>query len=115
MSTEMELAFQLRSRIPGDLSMSMQCTHLDTAHKVAPRTPHGCEECLVAGSTWIHLRLCLACGHVGCCDDSRNKHATLHFHATKHALMRSFEDGEDWGRCFVDEVFQEPAPRALGT
>ena len=93
--------------------MSMQCTHLDTVRNVAPKTPEGCEECLASGSRWVHLRLCLECGHVGCCDDSPNRHATHHFHATKHALIRSFERGEDWGWCFVDEVFMEPAPGAV--
>ena len=92
--------------------MSMKCTHLDTVGDVTPRTPKGCEECLASGSTWVHLRLCLECGHVGCCDDSRNKHATHHYHETKHPLIRSFERGEDWGWCFVDEVFLEPAPKA---
>ena len=93
--------------------MSMGCTHLGTVRDVAPNTPRGCEECLATGGAWVHLRLCLECGHVGCCDDSRSTHATRHFHATRHPLMRSFERGEDWGWCFVDEVFLEPAPKAV--
>jgi uncharacterized UBP type Zn finger protein len=93
--------------------MSVECTHLDTVRNVAPHTPQGCEECLAMGATWVHLRLCLQCGHVGCCDESRNKHATKHFHATEHPVMRSFQRGEDWGWCYVDEVFLEPAPRPL--
>ncbi|HEV8502281.1 MAG TPA: UBP-type zinc finger domain-containing protein [Casimicrobiaceae bacterium] len=77
-----------------------------------PRTPQGCEECLRIGSGWVHLRLCLSCGHVGCCDQSVHKHATKHFHQTQHAIMKSFQPDEDWGWCYVDEVFFEPAPGA---
>jgi uncharacterized UBP type Zn finger protein len=84
-----------------------KCTHLDPAlghvRDVTPRTPQGCEECLRTGDRWVHLRLCLECGHVGCCDSSKNKHATKHFHATKHPIMRSFEP-EEWGWCYVDEA-----------
>jgi len=94
--------------------MTQRCGHLDHVHDVRPKTPDGCEECLAMGSDWVHLRLCLECGHVGCCDDSPNKHATKHFHATRHPVMRSFERGEDWGWCFVDELYMEPAPRATG-
>ena len=79
------------------------CTHLNQIHKVTPHTK-GCEECLKMGDTWVHLRLCMECGHVGCCDSSKNKHATKHFHRTKHPIMRSIEPGETWGWCFVDEV-----------
>jgi uncharacterized UBP type Zn finger protein len=91
--------------------MPDSCLHLDGVRDVAPRTPQGCEECLKSGSRWVHLRLCLECGHVGCCDSSPNKHATKHFHATGHPLIRSFEPGEDWGWCYADEVYFEPAPR----
>ncbi|MDB5476251.1 MAG: hypothetical protein JWP49_1762 [Phenylobacterium sp.] len=90
------------------------CTHLDTVRPVVPRTPQGCEECLQIGSGWVHLRLCLTCGHVGCCDQSPNHHATGHFHATRHPLIRSFQPGEDWGWCYVDELFLEPAPQPAG-
>ena len=79
------------------------CTHLSHIHKVSPHT-QGCEECLKMGDTWVHLRLCMECGHVGCCDSSKNKHATKHFHRSKHPIMRSLEPGETWGWCFVDEV-----------
>jgi Zn-finger in ubiquitin-hydrolases and other protein len=82
-----------------------RCTHLDQIREVTPRTPEGCEECLKTGDTWVHLRLCMLCGHVGCCDQSKNQHATTHVHATGHPLIRSFEPGEDWGWCYVDEVF----------
>jgi len=93
--------------------MTIECTHLDQVHDVHARTPDGCEECLQMGSEWVHLRLCLECGHVGCCDDSPNRHATKHFHKTNHPVMRSFEPGEDWGFCFVENLFIEPAPRPL--
>jgi uncharacterized UBP type Zn finger protein len=89
-----------------------RCKHLDQVQDVSPRTPEGCETCLKTGDTWVHLRLCLICGHVGCCDSSRNRHATRHFEATGHAVMRSFEPGEDWGWCYVDETMLRPAPRA---
>ena len=86
------------------------CTHLDQIQAVQPRTPSGCEECLSSGGRWVHLRLCLSCGHVGCCDNSPNKHATKHFHTTGDPIIQSFEPGEDWGWCFKDEAFLEPAP-----
>jgi len=90
--------------------MPQRCAHLADVRDVEPRTPEGCEECLAIGSDWVHLRLCLTCGHVGCCDQSRNRHGTKHFHQTKHPIMRSFEPGEDWGWCYVDQLEFEPAP-----
>jgi hypothetical protein len=81
-----------------------RCTHLDQVRDVTPRTPNGCEECLKTGSRWVHLRLCLACGHVGCCDSSPNRHARKHAHASDHAIVQSFEPGEDWRYCFVDDM-----------
>jgi uncharacterized UBP type Zn finger protein len=92
--------------------MTAQCRHLGEVRDVAPGTPDGCEECLEQGMQWVHLRLCLECGHVGCCDQSQGKHATRHFHQTSHPIIRSFESGEDWGWCYVDEVMFEPAPTA---
>ena len=83
--------------------MAARCTHLNEI-KFRETTKKGCEECLKRGDTWVHLRLCLTCGHVGCCDSSKNKHATKHFHATKHPLIRSIEPGESWVWCYVDEV-----------
>jgi len=71
---------------------------------------HGCKECLEAGDVWVHLRLCMSCGHVGCCDDSPNQHATRHHHATKHPVIKSFEPGEDWAWCFVHEDMLESMP-----
>jgi uncharacterized UBP type Zn finger protein len=82
---------------------AMECTHLNQIHKVKP-SAKGCEDCLKIGSTWVHLRMCMECGHVGCCDSSPNKHATKHFHKVKHPIMRSVEPGESWGWCYVDEV-----------
>ncbi len=75
--------------------MAKQCRHLDQVREVTP-SANGCEECLKMGDTWVHLRICLICGHVGCCDDSKNKHTTKHFHATNHPIMQSFEPGENW-------------------
>lgn len=81
------------------------CEHLqDSDVSVEPRTPEGCEECLRDGTRWVHLRLCLACGHVGCCNSSENKHADAHFRESAHPVMRSIEPGEAWRWCFVDEV-----------
>jgi uncharacterized UBP type Zn finger protein len=79
------------------------CTHTDQINDVTPNT-NGCEECLKIGGRWVHLRLCLTCGHVGCCDQSVGKHATKHFHATDHPIIQSIEPGEDWGWCYIDEV-----------
>jgi len=88
--------------------MATTCTHLDQIRQVEPRTPEGCEECLKTGDRWVHLRLCLTCGHVGCCDSSPNKHATKHFHATQHPIIQSFEPDEDWSWCYVDQVILDP-------
>ena len=88
------------------VGMARECTHLDQV-KFTDTNKRGCEEFLKMGDTWVHLRLCLSCGHVGCCDSSKNKHATKHFHATRHPLVRSIEPGEDWMWCYVDEVMME--------
>ena len=85
-----------------------ECTHLDQVREVTA-SADGCEDCLKTGGTWVHLRLCMTCGHVGCCDNSKGKHATAHFHTTKHPIIRSFEPGEDWGWCYVDELWLDPA------
>ncbi len=93
--------------------MADGCTHLDQAREVCP-SAQGCEDCLRTGDRWVHLRICMTCGHVGCCDSSPNKHATAHWHATQHPLVRSFEPGEDWWWCYADGLaFQVPgAPPA---
>jgi uncharacterized UBP type Zn finger protein len=83
--------------------MSKKCTHLDQIKFRQPKT-HECEECVKMDDTWVHLRMCLICGHVGCCDSSKNKHATKHFHKTEHPLIRSIEPGETWVWCYVDEM-----------
>jgi uncharacterized UBP type Zn finger protein len=83
--------------------MATKCTHLNQI-KITSTDVHVCEDCVKTGDTWVHLRLCLSCGHVGCCDSSKNKHATKHFHKTKHALIRSIEPGESWTWCYVDEI-----------
>ena len=81
----------------------MTCTHLSTI-KVEETDKDYCEDCVKTGDRWVHLRLCLACGHVGCCDSSPNRHATKHFRATRHPLVRSIEPGESWRWCYVDEA-----------
>ncbi|MBC7929413.1 MAG: UBP-type zinc finger domain-containing protein [Rubrivivax sp.] len=86
--------------------MATGCTHLNQVKEVTP-SADGCEDCLRIGSTWMHLRLCMECGHVGGCDDSPNRHATKHFNKVRHLIIKSFDPGEDWGWCFVDEVFFE--------
>ena len=93
--------------------MTPVCTHLDQVRAVEPRTPRGCEECLRTNGWWVHLRLCLVCGHVGCCDDSPNRHAAHHFHRTRHPIIKSFEPSEDWGWCYVDQLLIAPAPTEL--
>jgi len=80
------------------------CSHLRAATDHKPNTPEGCEACLKTGDTWVHLRLCLTCGRVGCCDDSKNKHATKHYHSSKHPVIRSFEPGERWRYCYPDDL-----------
>jgi CPA1 family monovalent cation:H+ antiporter len=80
------------------------CEHLRSASSgVKPVTPEGCEECLRDGTKWVHLRLCLGCGHVGCCDSSPERHATKHFEDTQHPVIRSFEQGEAWRWCYLDD------------
>jgi len=86
--------------------MAVRCTHLDQV-KTDRANSEGCEECLASGDDWVHLRLCRTCGHVGCCDDSKNKHATKHFRATKHPIITSLEPDEDWSWCYVDELGME--------
>ena len=86
--------------------MAGQCSHLEEVRTTPPRT-NGGEECLEMGDSWVHLRLCETCGHVGCCDSSKNKHATGHFRSTKHPVIRSFEPGETWRYCYIDEQMAE--------
>ncbi len=83
------------------------CGHLDQIRDVEP-SADGCEDCLRIGGWWVHLRLCLSCGHVGCCDQSPNRHATAHVQASGHPVIRSFEPDEDWIWCYIDGVYLEP-------
>ena len=83
--------------------MAKTCTHTDLI-KVTEPGKHVCEECVKMGDRWVHLRMCLICGNVGCCDSSENKHATKHFHDVGHPLMRSIEPGETWVWCYVDQM-----------
>jgi uncharacterized UBP type Zn finger protein len=83
--------------------MAETCTHLDQVADVTPSS-EGCEDCLRIGGRWVHLRLCMVCGHVGCCDNSPNRHATAHFRESGHPLIQSYEPREDWWWCYVDQV-----------
>jgi hypothetical protein len=84
------------------------CGHLDEVKAEVPTSIAGCEDCLREGSTWVHLRLCLVCGHVGCCDSSPRRHATAHWKASGHPLVRSLEPGEEWAWCYADELLLLP-------
>ena len=95
--------------------MSEGCTHLGAVQEITP-SGSGCEDCLRIGGRWVHLRLCMSCGHVGCCDSSPNRHATGHWQANRgHPIIRSYEPGEDWWWCYEEEIAFEvpgatPAP-----
>jgi uncharacterized UBP type Zn finger protein len=91
--------------------MEVACEHLNQLDSPG-RTPikpsgKGCAECLKSGSTWVHLRLCMQCGHVGCCDSSPNKHATAHFHQSRHPVIKSFEPDEQWAYCYPHDATVE--------
>ena len=83
--------------------MTIDCMHLNTIKDVTP-SARGCEECLKSGGEWVHLRICRTCGHVGCCDDSPNRHAAKHFQHTRHPIIEGYDPPEGWGWCYVDEV-----------
>ncbi|HEX2064041.1 MAG TPA: UBP-type zinc finger domain-containing protein [Acidimicrobiales bacterium] len=102
-----------RARTEGAV-LASTCTHLDQVREVDPRA-EGCEECLAADGRWVHLRICMSCGHIGCCDSSPGRHATGHHRHTTHPIVRSFEPGEDWWWCYPDDLAFEiegfgPAP-----
>ena len=81
------------------------CTHTDQVLITElPQSVDGCEECLLTGDPWLHLRICLECGKVGCCDDSPNRHASAHAHSSSHPIIRSLEPGEEWSWCFIDNL-----------
>lgn len=86
-----------------EADVARKCTHIDQA-KILETDKHVCEECVKTGDRWVHLRMCLICGHVGCCDSSKNRHATRHFQESGHPLARSIEPGENWVWCYVDET-----------
>ena len=90
-------------------AMATDCSHLDMIKDVQPSTTEGCEECLKIGSWWVHLRMCMTCGKVGCCDSSPNKHASKHGRDEGHPIVRSQEPGEDWLYCYLDDLAMEPA------
>lgn len=83
-----------------------ECSHLDQIKDVIPKA-NVCEDCIKLGDTWVHLRVCKICGYVGCCDNSKNKHAAKHFHLTQHPIIQSIEPGEKWIYCYIDKVFIE--------
>lgn len=87
------------------------CRHFDHV-SVTSTDVRVCEECVSIGSSWVHLRLCLTCGYVGCCDSSPNKHASAHAREQQHPVVRSIEPGEQWAYCFVDDAFLDPFPGA---
>lgn len=85
---------------------SKTCSHVaDYVKHVAKPKKHVCPECVALGDTWVHLRQCLECGHVGCCDSSKNRHATAHFHASGHPIIQSIEQGESWRWCYIDQIY----------
>ncbi|MEO7538395.1 MAG: UBP-type zinc finger domain-containing protein [Pyrinomonadaceae bacterium] len=86
------------------------CEHLSAIVPVEP-SAKGCEECLKMGEKWVHVRLCMSCGHVGCCDNSINRHATKHYQASRHPIIKSFEPDEDWAYCYVDDIFYPELPK----
>ncbi|HYZ83734.1 MAG TPA: UBP-type zinc finger domain-containing protein [Bryobacteraceae bacterium] len=83
------------------------CTHTDQIRPVEPPAQRVCEECIKVGGRWVHLRQCLTCGHMGCCDSSPGKHATKHYQSSHHPIVRSMEPGERWAWCYVDEMVLE--------
>jgi uncharacterized UBP type Zn finger protein len=91
------------------------CRHLPEVDVRKQPNTNGCEECLKMGQDWVHLRVCLTCGHVGCCDSSKGKHATKHYHRSKHPIARSLERGEDWAWCYVDETLFEDVSKTSAT
>lgn len=87
------------------------CEHVSEIVEVTP-SADGCEDCLKIGGRWVHLRLCMSCGHVGCCDNSPNRHATKHYQTSTHPITKSFEPGEDWDFCYPHDQFYERLPEA---
>ena len=88
--------------------MTRNCRHESEIEDVTPSSPNACPSCVALGDTWFHLRICLICGHVGCCDQSKNRHATRHFHETGHPIIQSYQPGEAWRYCYIDEIMLLP-------
>lgn len=95
--------------VPYRVAGGPPCAHADELTAVEPDTVEGCEDCLREGTQWVHLRACLGCGFVGCCDSSPRRHASAHYRSTSHPLMRSMEAGEDWAWCYPDQLVLVPA------
>jgi uncharacterized UBP type Zn finger protein len=93
------------SETAGSKPMTKTCEHVTDHVKAVKPSSKGCEECLKLGDKWVHLRMCLECGHVGCCDSSKNRHARAHFHATQHPIIQSAERGENWRWCYIDDMY----------
>jgi uncharacterized UBP type Zn finger protein len=106
-SGRVRIAAKIQDAVKGGDLDDQGCGHIDTIQDVVP-SADGCEDCLKIGDVWVNLRLCLTCGHVGCCDNSKNKHATHHHHETGHPMIVSYEEGENWLWCYVDSVGIEP-------
>jgi uncharacterized UBP type Zn finger protein len=104
---KVRIAAKINEMIASGQLDSHGCTHISEIQDVNP-SADGCEKCLKLGDTWVNLRLCLTCGHVGCCDDSKNKHASRHHQETQHPMIVSYELGEDWLWCYVDDVSITP-------
>jgi CPA1 family monovalent cation:H+ antiporter len=103
-----KLAYEVAGDADGN-PVHKDCPHLGSIEDVEPSTPRACEDCLREGTQWVHLRECLVCGHMGCCDNSPRRHATAHWHSTEHPIMRSMEPGEEWAWCYSDDLFLLPA------
>ena len=100
---KVKVADMIRELISKGALELQECSHLALVQDVTP-TAEGCTDCLKLGEEWVHLRLCLTCGYVGCCDNSKNRHATRHHHVTNHPMIVSFEPGETWLWCYIDQV-----------
>jgi uncharacterized UBP type Zn finger protein len=107
LSGGVRIAASIQEAVSGGTLDTKGCGHVDQIQDVVP-SADGCEDCLKIGDVWVYLRLCLSCGYVGCCDNSKNKHATRHHKVTQHPMIVSYEEGENWLWCYVDEVGIEP-------
>lgn len=106
-SGSVRIAASIREAVESGKLDAKGCEHISTIQDVIP-SADGCEDCLKIGDEWVNLRLCLTCGYVGCCDNSKNKHATRHHNETHHPMIVSYEEGENWLWCYVDQVGIQP-------